>query len=1419
MENIKDEKKIKEYDIGLVNHQINNTQPIKTEPTGEKKKKKISKLRIFIIVLGILMLAGVTAYMFSGDDNSNIKLTEEEIAMAYEGAYQSQSMIINDVNNGTWNPKRASGDEAGLTFWKSGTDKKVELGWIPSGNSCAGQTDKILYGRNGLPIKDDKNKDITLKCESAKCSGANCYHISLTTAQAINIDDYIKLGNNSFIAVYSPSQFITIDENGANITCGVQKYISGNWNPIEALWIDGNEWGLNDTYNVGTNESYRITCDSSLPYEDIGNNQYQYGIAIHDFDKTCQPEHNCSFENVDSDTMRVTLTSTGFIDPTYSLGTMGAGSYGINATAEPNGCSHLLPINSAPYDSLVAYWSFDCDALGTSGVRDITLNDNDGTFTAGAYPTISSGRYGMGAYFDGVNDYITYGSPSSLQIGDKNMSISMWVNTPKTTASYTALVDKGGNTEGGFAIMSRVSDDNILVFRNGGSTNWDTGYTLPASTWTHLVVTIDSADNVYLYANGTYIGTDTGFNITTATGKTWQIGRWASTYYLNGSIDDVMIFNSTLTQQQITDIYNNQSQRFYPTGEIYQPMTQIVLNGTENSVNYSLYGFETNMNTAMQTKIGYWDISKGYNESDSGLVAYYHADNVTGNDNVVTGQVGNALTFDGVNDYVRVPATASISGLTDVTVGGWFYPTTNKFFLTKYFDSTNRDGFVAVINAGGTITVTKYNATTNGIDGQSTTSTTIGFNKWSHIILNYNYTDYKWRVYINGTEASYSTQTAGRGDVYNDIYDLQIGARAGANNYFNGYIDETRLWNRTLSATEIANIYSNESIGQVDVNMDRTGLVGEWNMNESATSLWASTTPDTSGNNNHGSMINMVGANITDSSGNGNNGVTKGGMTLLDAGKYNQTFTFNGVNGYAVVPNSEAINFTNHNFTLNAWVYPISTFSGINGVVINKGRFNNYNTFALYLTTGASVRFQSANSACSGWLIASGTIGTIPTYSWSFLSVKKEGAVITGYINGAQTYQTTMASDTLCNNGYDLGIGAGSNSPAPGVFPASSFNGSIDEVMIFNRSLSADEIRELYSKGRANWEYADYQDITEKTANTGDYSEAVSCWIDGVTDSCGGGNNAVLYGNANWSSQSRGGIGNLTAGLDGSGDYINITKSQNFSTYTGITFAGWINGAIDGSQDIVLDGSSDYQFRIDDIGGGQFKFRMGNGTAITWYEVIGTNYVIRKDTWQHVVMTWDGSTITGYIDGASIGTKSMTGALQNPTRLFLGRYGGGAGYEWKGYLDDFAVWNRSLSADEVLALYRDTKQGRANDLTFTIDTTTTNVIPVVKLIADATYNFYTPYTTGKGGSITTRFEQLISNTCTWLGGTWLIKFADFCVITTSNNMMGNNVNVTQSFGNGTLNITGSGRIYNYTNFNFDSSGNNTIWLDNGGMLA
>ncbi|UCE60477.1 MAG: LamG domain-containing protein [Phycisphaerales bacterium] len=79
---------------------------------------------------------------------------------------------------------------------------------------------------------------------------------------------------------------------------------------------------------------------------------------------------------------------------------------------------------------------------------------------------------------------------------------------------------------------------------------------------------------------------------------------------------------------------------------------------------------------------------------------------------------------------------------------------------------------------------------------------------------------------------------------------------------------------------------------------------------------------------------------------------------------------------------------------------------------------------------------------------------------------------------------------------------------------------------------------------------------------------------------------------------------------------------------------------------------------------------------------------VSVNSWQHVAMTWDGTTLKGYLDGSSTGSKTYTfgGSVQNQTdnELLLARY---AATYADMRVEDRAIWNRALGDDEIHALY------------------------------------------------------------------------------------------------------------------------------------
>ena len=155
------------------------------------------------------------------------------------------------------------------------------------------------------------------------------------------------------------------------------------------------------------------------------------------------------------------------------------------------------------------------------------------------------------------------------------------------------------------------------------------------------------------------------------------------------------------------------------------------------------------------------------------------------------GKFGSALEFDGKNDYVEVPYSDNLDITDAITLSAWVYPNS----LSDWASIIERDqqagyklGFL-----NNNVTFTLYGLWDSFSIG------TIPLNQWSHIAATYDRQNVK--IYINGNldNTIPHTDQIGIG-----TSPLDIGRRRTINfDYFNGIIDEVRIWNRALNSTEI----------------------------------------------------------------------------------------------------------------------------------------------------------------------------------------------------------------------------------------------------------------------------------------------------------------------------------------------------------------------------------------------------------------------------------------------------------------------------------------------------------------------------------------------------------------------------------------------------------------------------------------
>jgi hypothetical protein len=164
----------------------------------------------------------------------------------------------------------------------------------------------------------------------------------------------------------------------------------------------------------------------------------------------------------------------------------------------------------------------------------------------------------------------------------------------------------------------------------------------------------------------------------------------------------------------------------------------------------------------------------------------------------VDGIIGKALSFDGVDDYMMVPDSDSLD-ITKGSVEVWVKPlvlTASWYNIISKWSTAGGGydayGMYAGIENGYRVRWQFYDGSWHYVD--STTALTVG--KWFHIVGTYD--GFTLKIYING---QFENSRAYTGSFPITAYPLGIGR--GQIYYFNGLIDEVRIYNRALSQAEI----------------------------------------------------------------------------------------------------------------------------------------------------------------------------------------------------------------------------------------------------------------------------------------------------------------------------------------------------------------------------------------------------------------------------------------------------------------------------------------------------------------------------------------------------------------------------------------------------------------------------------------
>jgi len=464
-------------------------------------------------------------------------------------------------------------------------------------------------------------------------------------------------------------------------------------------------------------------------------------------------------------------------------------------------------------------------------------------------------------------------------------------------------------------------------------------------------------------------------------------------------------------------------------------------------------------------------------------LAYYMLENTSiidetpnGNDGTNNGPtsgagiLNNGLIFDGdTSDYMSTPFKPP-KGANPFSISMWVYANAaaQYGFYTTMQPSPDRDGIFIQRLADGSLYVATYQSdSAQGLINSA--PGTIAPTTWYYVTVTYN--GAKLEAFVDGSSVgSDATATFATHD-----YDGNFGEvyQSSSGNELSGKLDEIAFFNYTLSQDEIDYLYNSgtptsdqqwdfsggapsPAINITNVTTDEKGeYVANQTFNTSSINWNVESNVTGGGSEDVNMSYNafMLNESIKtglvayytfndktsdDNSGNGNNGTDVGGVTY-DVGLYGNTAEFDGINQY--ISTSGITDSSTQSISLWIKTDVISYPSTNTFKILNTGK-----TYIGFRDN--RIRFGTSSSSTSSIILNS-------SYSnWVFITGIYDGTNTNIYYNGI-----LMDSDThalASTTGVSGEIGATHTS-------SRYFNGSIDEVMIFNRSLNITEITEIYT--------------------------------------------------------------------------------------------------------------------------------------------------------------------------------------------------------------------------------------------------------------------------------------------------------------------------------------------------------------------
>ncbi|MBI2133753.1 hypothetical protein HYU11_03670 [Candidatus Woesearchaeota archaeon] len=541
-----------------------------------------------------------------------------------------------------------------------------------------------------------------------------------------------------------------------------------------------------------------------------------------------------------------------------------------------------MTISEANLDTLILNWNGTNITINDPNLV-LAMNFNNNTEVMSRYKytivnnsgancsTLITGKFGTACSFNGQTSNIMINDSASVLDIQKNLTITAWVyaNGISTNSTRQAIFHKGGNSgladAGGYSLLLRHTNL-TLDFVKLNAAEIESSVTVTPNQWQYVALTV-GGNNVSYYINGVLGDSRAeGSAINSASSMNAYIGAYWSTsptliQYFNGSIDELKVWNRTLSPAEISASYRAEIGKFNGTNMYYANFTDLgegnytyfawandtvaqsnssvmrtlVVDYTNPTVSYASTSDPDNLTIGTKRNYTYINVSVSDASVINSVIINWNGTNVTVDDptlllaldfdnntidrsryrvtvtqnntncsSTVPGKYGAACNFSSIRrSNMTTNLNLSTNASPSSTWMAWVYPIN--------FNAAKRQAILS-IDAGGfgrTVLIEQNTENFAIFSGALSVNTgaAVSLNEWQHIVVIFNSTSLQF--YKNGIKYPLpQVPVSPASTVF-----LEIGGNRGYGEYFNGSIDEVRIWNRSMSWTEINASYKS-SIGK-----------------------------------------------------------------------------------------------------------------------------------------------------------------------------------------------------------------------------------------------------------------------------------------------------------------------------------------------------------------------------------------------------------------------------------------------------------------------------------------------------------------------------------------------------------------------------------------------------------------------------